>query len=264
MTLALAFIRRDALNWLSYRLSVIWNICSTASAIVVLYLLWQAIGDAGSQLVESYSPSLIGFLVTGMVFLEIWAMAFLLPGALRDAQGAGTLEAIMLSNSGISRLLTYSSLFPILLKLTRTLPIALFAIMVMGLWQQANPLTVAVVVIVSYAPMACLGVLCVASVLATKQVDPIIALYGLVNALLAGIYFPKELLPAWIAPLSSLLPLTHAMHAVRLALNGASLADVAPQLVILSGMFIVLLPIAVWGVNWGMSRAKDEGSLVQY
>ncbi len=264
MATALAFVRRDAFSWLSYRTSVFWHFLSIGITLAIAYLGWQALGETGAGLVGGYNQNYVGFVLTGIILVELWSLAYVLPDALRGAQGMGTLEAMMLSHWGLYRLLLYSGIFPAMLKLSRTLALALFAIFVMGLWHDANVPALVVALAVSFAPMICVGVLCVAAVLAIKQLDPFLGVYAMLNGLLAGVYFPRALIPDWAAPLSYLLPLTHAIEATRRALSGASVAEILPQLVVLTGMFIVLFPLALWAVNWGLARAREEGSLVQY
>ncbi|MFZ5897530.1 MAG: ABC transporter permease [Myxococcota bacterium] len=62
------------------------------------------------------------------------------------------------------------------------------------------------------------------------------------NILLSGFMFPFESMPAPAQFVSQALPLTHFLRIVRgITLKGALLTDVAPELVWLSGIFVVLV-----------------------
>ena len=72
-------------------------------------------------------------------------------------------------------------------------------------------------------------------------------------------------LPAWLQPASALLPITHALEAMRLAvLRGAGLADLWKPIGALAVFAAILLPIGVLAFSIAVRRAKRTGSLVQY
>lgn len=259
-----AFIRRDFLVWTSYRTAVLTEAVSLAGTIALVYLVGKTLGESSSSFLARYETDYAGYLMTSITFLEVWTIGFLLPRTLRESQATGTLEVMMLSHFGIFRLLTYWAAFPLLTGVGRLLVFAAFAVTVFGLWHTADLWAAAVVFVASLLAVGFAGLLSVAFVLVVKQGDPVVAAYGLLNAIFAGIFFPPEVLPGWLQTVSLLFPLTHALEGMRHALAGQGLAQVAPQVVTLLAFFIVLLPATLWALNWAVRRAKDEGSLVQY
>lgn len=264
MTTLAAFVRRDALNWFSYRMTVLWHFGSTLVTVASLYFFWISLKDAGADLVAGYNNSYVEFLLTSMVFLDLWAAAFLLPSSLRESQQLGTLESLMLSSSGLFTVLFCSGVFPTLVKLTRVAALAALAVFGMGLWHSANVPGLLLVLGAGFVCFLCIAGLLTAAVLIFKQFEPINAAYGLVNAALAGIIFPTTVLPDWAVLLAQVLPLTHAMEGVRLALIGAPLETLLPRLVALTVIAAVLIPTTLVTVSLALHRAKVEGSLVQY
>ena len=260
----LAFTRRDFLIWTSYRLQALRELGSLVIAVLVLIVLGKLLGESHAAFLDRYHTNYVGYFLTTVTFVEIWGVGFLLSKSLRDSQALGTLEAMMLSPMGLFRLLLYSTVFPTLVILVRLLLLTAVAVLLFGQWHQANVLSVLVLFAASILTMGCLGVLSSAFVLLLKQGDPIVPIYGLLNGLLSGAIFPPEALPTWLQPLSRILPLTYALDGMRQALAGASLLDIAPQVLALGGIFLVLLPVTLWTLSWATRRAKEEGSLVQY
>lgn len=259
-----AFIRRDYLHWISYRVAILWQFLGMAAMIVVIYLVSGILGEGSTSFIERYDTNYLGFLMTNIILVDVWSVGFLLPQALRQNQAMGTLEAMMLSQVGVFRLVLYSSAYPIIIRLIRLLFYIFFGAVVLKLWGGVDLLAASAVFIAVLLTMVCMGVLSVAFILVLKQGDPILAVYGLLNGLVAGVFFPRYLLPEWIQSLSLLLPITHGLEGMWRALQGESLIQVLPHVVILLAMFLVLLPITIWALNWAVTRAKQEGSLVQY
>jgi ABC-type multidrug transport system permease subunit len=69
--------------------------------------------------------------------------------------------------------------------------------------------------------------------------------------LLSGVWFSLEGAPAWLRAIAEALPLTQMLKAARaVMLDGAGLAEVAPQLGVLAGMAVLFLAVAAAGFRW--------------
>ena len=91
--------------------------------------------------------------------------------------------------------------------------------------------------------------------------------------LVSGVYYPVEVLPAWIRPISALSPATYTLAACRRLvgvgdpattpqrLAGASLSTVLPELGILIVMGTALLPLGLWVFARVERWAKHTGRL---
>ena len=91
--------------------------------------------------------------------------------------------------------------------------------------------------------------------------------------LVSGVYYPVEVLPAWLRPISALSPATYTLAACRRLfgvgdpattpqrLAGAPLASVLPELGILIVMGAALLPMGLWVFGRVERWAKQTGRL---
>ncbi|HMF57394.1 MAG TPA: ABC transporter permease [Pyrinomonadaceae bacterium] len=91
--------------------------------------------------------------------------------------------------------------------------------------------------------------------------------------LISGIYYPVQVLPRWVQPLSHLSPATYTLSACRKLVGignpastethlvGASLSDVVPELVTLLLMGAVLMPLGLWVFGRIEHWAKHTGKL---
>jgi ABC-2 type transport system permease protein len=90
--------------------------------------------------------------------------------------------------------------------------------------------------------------------------------------LVSGIYYPVDVLPRWLQPLSVLSPATYTLTATRKLMGlygasgseqlpGAPLSAVLPELAILTLMGLILIPFGLWVFNRVETWAKRTGKL---
>ncbi len=69
--------------------------------------------------------------------------------------------------------------------------------------------------------------------------------------LLSGIWFSLEGSPRWVQWVAHVFPLTHLLDAARaVMLDGAGLAQIAPNLLYLAGTTLVFLGLGAWSFRW--------------
>ena len=121
------------------------------------------------------------------------------------------------------------------------------------------------VFILALLAFASLGVASAAFTLVLKRGDPLLWLSGGLSWLLGGVFFPVDMLPDGLRLAAQILPITHALEALRATLlGGAGLVDVAPHVAVLAGFAFVGLPLTMTlfgaAVRWG----KRSGTLGHY
>lgn len=110
-----------------------------------------------------------------------------------------------------------------------------------------------------------LGFFAAALVVATQQGGQLPGLITAALTLLSGAFFPLAVLPSWLRLIAHLSPLTYALRALRAAtLPGASTATLVPDLAIVAGAAVVLLPISVFCLSRALERARVTGRLATF
>jgi ABC-2 type transport system permease protein len=91
------------------------------------------------------------------------------------------------------------------------------------------------------------------------------ALMSSVSTLLAGVYYPIEVLPWWLQGMAKVFPLTHAVQSFRSALlEGASPAALYRSMFVLLLFGIVLGPPSMFAFSWAVLWSKRAGTLGQF
>jgi ABC-2 type transport system permease protein len=138
----------------------------------------------------------------------------------------------------------------------------------------ANLFGVAVVLLVSTLAFVGLGLMAAAlPVMSPERGAEATHIFQGLLLLVSGVYYPVEVLPAWIQPLSWLSPATYSLAACRKLvgvgnpastrehLAGAPLSAVLPELITLVLMGVVLIPLGLWVFGRIEQWAKHTGKL---
>jgi ABC-2 type transport system permease protein len=267
MAVAQAFLKRDFANAISYRTDFALQFLGIFLSVATFYFLSQLFGSAVAPQLEAYGGDYFAFVLIGIAFSGY--MGFSLSSfaqSIREGQVMGTLEVMLISPTRLSTILISSSLWSCLMTTLRVLLYLLIGVLVFGAsLGKANVLTALVVLTLSITSFSGIGILSAALVLLLKKGDPVAWIFGGVSSLLAGVYYPISVLPAWLEPLSRFLPLTYALDGMRLALlRGYSLYQIRLDLLVLLAFTLVLTPLALFIFRQALRRAKMEGSLAQY
>jgi len=267
MTVAGAFLRRDLSQALSYRFAFVLQLGSILFSVAIFYFLSRLFGSGVAPQLEAYGGDYFSFVLIGLAFTGFLGLSLSnFADSIREGQVMGTLEIMLLSPTRLSVILFSSSLWAYILTAIRVVVYLLVGVLVFGAGLgQANIPAALLVMILSIASFSGIGILSAAMVLIVKRGDPVAWLLGGASSLLAGVYYPISVLPAWLEPLSRILPLTYALDAMRLAmLKGYSIYELRFDILVLLGFTVILTPLAFMAFRKALKRAKMEGSLIQF
>jgi len=265
---AAAFLRRDFQTQASYRLDFAMRIFGILISMAIFYFISQILGDAVTPYLSRYNADYFHFALLGLAFYPFIGISVnSLSAVISEYQHSGTLEVLFVSPTPFFGSLVLSTLWRYCWAFAEMLFYLLAAALVFGAslhW--ANIFWAILIVIWVIFANAGLGLVNAAFVLVTKRSSPLARLLGLTTSLLAGVYFPVDVLPPWLRSLSYLLPATYAFESLRLALlqPAATAADIWPYLLALTLFTVVLLPLGFVAFQFGVRWAKTDGSLSQY
>lgn len=263
---AWSFVKRDCLLATSYRAAFLSQLLVLFGGVSVLFYAGQAMGLSQSPLLKNYGGNYFAFLLVGVAFIDFLNVSLsTFNVSIRDSQMMGTLEMMLLSPVRVTSILIYSSLWSYLLALVRFIFILCVGAIFYG-FQLENPnlLGASLILMLSILSFAALGILMAAFVMVFKKAD-ISVVMSLASIFLGGVIFPPDVLPAWLRPLSVLLPITHSVQGMREALmRGASLDQLMPQIMALALFGLILFPLGLSAFSFAVNWTKSTGTLGQY
>ncbi|PYX24031.1 MAG: hypothetical protein DMG87_04230 [Acidobacteria bacterium] len=123
----------------------------------------------------------------------------------------------------------------------------------------------ALVFLLSAAIAVALGVFAAALQLAIQKGSALLWLFGSGTWFLTGTLFPVETLPKPLHSLADLIPVTHSLNGMRLALlQGANFAALRSEILYLAIFALLILPVSLLVLSHTLRRARLEGTLSFY
>jgi len=267
MKLLRAFLIRDFYTEASYRFSFLITVAGIFFNAFVFYFLAQLIGDAAAPLLAAYKGDYFAFVLIGVAFGSYFGVGLTsFAGALRQAQTTGTLEAMLMTPTPVSWLIVGSAAWSYLFTTFRVLVYLLIGTLLLGVnLGGANYLGALAGLALAIVAFASIGILAASVIMVIKRGDPLTGLLAQLANLIGGVFYPVEILPAWLQWAAKLLPITYALRAMRLALLAeASWRELAPDLLALALFCAVLFPLSLLAFRFAVNRARVDGSLAHY
>ena len=253
-------VRRDLLTAVRYRTGFLLNATGAITELAAFYYLSRAVGPGfRPEGLEYFSYLLVG---TGFyTFILMGVHAFL--QTVQEAQQTGTLEVLMTTSTS-PPVLVFLSAMSAFAANTVTLLFYLAAGLIFGAPLHANLLASLTVFVLSVIIAVAIGLVAAALQLATQKGSAVVWALGSVW-FLTGTMFPVQTLPKALREVGQLIPITHSLDAMRMALlEAASLGAIAHELVILGIFAAILVPFSLLFFSWTLRRARMEGTLSFY
>ena len=264
LTKVWAFLVRDFLSDVSYRLAFVLQLGGMLFAVLVFYY--------ASRMINPETPGLDGvepfpWLLVGAGFQIYFSTAlYSFSEKVRGEQVLGTLEAMLVSPTPTSVVIFSSTAWDFTWGALRLVVYLLSAVFIFGVHLDVkSPLALALGIGLTLLSSAGIGMLSASFILYFKRGDPVNLLLTMGTTFFGNVFFPSKLLPGPAQAVAAWLPMSWSLKVVRGALlKGASFSDLSGELGRLAVLTALLVPLGLLGARIAIRRAKREGSLVQY
>ena len=259
-----AFLKRDLISEVSYRLAFAMQVGGMFLSVLALYFFSGMINPSIEGF-EGMSP--FPWMLLGVAFQFYFSTAlYSFSAKIRQEQMLGTLEAMLVSPTPTGIVIFSSAAWNFTYGAFRVLVYLLFAVLVFGVRLQLDSwLALALGVVLTLLSSAGIGILSASFILYFKRGDPINFFLSGLTTFFGNMFFPVEQLPDWAEWISDYIPVNWSMRIVRGVLLEAKpwheLAGDVQRLAILTA---ILLPAGLLASRIAIRRAKRVGSLVQY
>ncbi|HUM06218.1 MAG TPA: ABC transporter permease [Terriglobales bacterium] len=257
-----AILRRDLLIAARHRTGFAVTAVGLLTQLAAFYFLSRAIGPGFRPGGVGYFPFLL--VGTGVyTFFVMSTQAFL--STVRDAQQTGTMEVLMTTSTQPAELVVLSSVSAFAGNFADMVIYLLAGVALFRAQIHANLLSCTAVLVLALAIALALGIAAATLQITFQKGSALVWLLGSGVWFLSGTMFPVDVLPRPLVVLARMIPLTHAVEGMRMALlQGYSVGSMAPTLGILAGFGVVLLPLALWALAGSLRRARKNGTLSFY
>lgn len=232
--------------------------------------------------IRGLAGSYVDFVISGLVLNALLATALSGPyNGLMESFWSNRLEIIMSSPLRLPVFITGVAAGGYVDTLVRCAIYVVGGALFLGFTWPASPALLPLVAVLIPGLAACTGLgLAAASTVYTLDArggnDPIRFVVETISGLVAGVYFPLQILPAWAQWLAHAVPHTYAIDGMRRALFGSDtvpplpihqhlpLAPLAADVAILIAYAALALPLGWRLFRQGMELARSDGRLSRW
>ena len=261
-----AFVRRDFLQMASYRTNFVFSMLGILFSSLTFFFFSRLVSQDTIDLAP-YGGAYFPFALVGIAFYQFLGAGLgSLSESISRAQTTGTLEALLVTPTSLTTIVFSSTIFGFVFAAVRVLVYLVLGALVFDVnFAHANVPMALFVLALSTVNFLAIGMLSASWVMIFKGGSPTGFVFGGISGLLSGVLFQRSVLYPWMRPLAAVLPLTHALEAMRGAvLMGKGFDELWPSILALLVFAAVLLPTGVAAFSLAVRRAKRTGSLVQY
>jgi ABC-2 type transport system permease protein len=231
-----------------------------------MYFVAGALQPVLADRISTEGGNYFGFLVVGVLAFSFLSTAVnAVPGAIASGISTGTLEAMLSTRARLRALIAGLVGYAFTWTAVRgALTIVMAVLLGVRLSAAHSGIALVILALIVMAYFG-IGLMAAAMILAFRTTGPLPQVVLLLSGLLGGVYYPTSVIPSWIQSLSSVVPLTYGLRALRRVwLDGLALREVLPDVLTLAGMAIAVLSLGVAVFGIGMRYARRAGTLAQY
>lgn len=263
----LAFVKRDFALERSYRLAFIMRLFGMFMGVASFYFVSRLIGAAANPYLKAYDGDYFGFVLVGIAFVSFQGVGLgAFSSAISGAQAQGTLEAMLVTPTRLTTIILSSSVWNFIWTTASVvIYLTIGALFFDADLSHVNLVSALIVLTFTSLVFSGIGILSASAIMVLKRGDPISWAFGSTSQFLGGTYFPVTVFPAWLQGIAHIFPIYYGLRAMRAAvLNGATLAELAPDIAVLSAFAAVILPLSMLAFRAAVRVAKTDGTLGAY
>ena len=234
---------------------------------LTFYFLSKLLEGFTVSYLKPYGGNYFAFVLIGIAFFSYLGVSVQeLSKTIREGQMLGTLEALLVSQTGIPTIILSSTLYGFIWASLKVIVYMMLGVFIFGVnLEKANIPGAFLILLLTISSFMSLGIISASFIMVFKKGDPTGDIFIRISGIPGGLYYPISVLPEWLQVLSYILPITYALEGMRLSLlQGYSLSALMPNILALSMFSLVMLPLSLVIFSYAVKRAKKDGTLTQY
>jgi ABC-2 type transport system permease protein len=258
-----AFLRMDAIEDVSYPLSLILGELGVMAPVFIYFFIGELVPSSPEIGDDYFTFAVIGLCVSTILQAALGGFG----GSLQRAQNRGTFETLLVEPVPWTFL-------PFAMNLWRVILGFLGGVLIfsLGLLLGADyvisgiPAFVLLLILGVLASMG-IGILAASLMVLAKRSQPVLTLYGLAASLLAGALFSVDQLPPYLRALSWAIPHTYVINSARTVLMedpGSFSISFGSAALALTIFNLVVFTGGLWLFNRSLQYARKMGMLSGY
>jgi ABC-2 type transport system permease protein len=250
------FMKRDVLSFSTYKTNILLSVLSAFfGALSYAFLGNSAVSQT---VVDLYHTDFTTYLVIGLAFNTYLSQSLTL---VQRTINPWSLEEVLVSPTGLFTFIVGSSLWGFIwstLVIVIYLAVGIFAF---GVILSINIVGTILVVALGIATFTGFSMIGAGILILTKQGDPVTTVITIATNLFGNVLFPPQVMPQALQVISYFVPQYYFFTTIREVLTGSTLLAILPDLLVLTLMCIIIVPLGFFIYSWCLRTAKKKGTL---
>jgi ABC-2 type transport system permease protein len=262
-----AFMRRDLLVLLSYRVAFVSDLIAIGIQAVMFGFISQLVDERQLPTYGGVQTSYFEFVMVGVVITTVSGLLLQrVATAIRQEQMIGTLEALLTSPTSPTTVQVGSVAFDLLFIPVRMAGLLLAVTLTLGLDFTAGGVLPSLALLVAFVPFVWgLGLVTAAAIVTFRRGTGVLGGIMAILGLASGAFFPLSLLPEWLQRLAEANPVAIVMEGVRGALiAGPDWSAVGGDVLLLASSSTIALFAGIAAFRAALAREHRRGTLGLY
>ena len=250
------FMKRDIISFSTYKTNIV---------ILILTALFGALSFAylGSNasmqsVLQMYHMNLTTYLLIGLAFNSYLAQALTL---IQKTINPWALEEVLVSPTRLTTFIVGSSLWGFIWSTLVVVIYLAIGVFVFGVMLSVNILGTVIVLALGIGTFIGFSMIGAGTLILTKQGDPVTALITIATSLFGNVLFPPQVMPQALQAISYVVPQYYFFTSIRLMLTGWTIPMILPDLMILTLMCAIIVPLGYGVYAWCLKTARKNGTL---
>ncbi len=250
------FMKRDIVSFSTYKTNIaILVFTAIFGALSFAYLGQSSINQTVTQ---TYHISLTTYFLIGLAFNSYLGQALTL---VQKTINPWALEEVLVSPTKLTTFIIGSSIWGFIWSTGVVVVYLLIGVYFFGVILSVNVIGTLIVLALGIATFIGISMIGSGILILTKQGDPVTALMTIAISLFGNVLFPPQVLPFALQVIAYITPPYYFFTSIRFMLTGASIASILPNLLILTLMCAIIVPVGYAIYAWCLKTARKNGTL---
>jgi ABC-2 type transport system permease protein len=250
------FIKRDVISFSTYKTNMV---------LIVLSALFGALSYAylGSnaemqKVLQMYGMSFTAYLLIGMAFNTYIGQALTL---VQRTINPWSLEEVLVSPTSLGTFVLGSSAWGFIWSTVVVVIYLAVGSFAFGVVLSVNIIGTVLVLALGIGTLIGFSMMGAGILILIKQGDPVTWLIGILTSVFGNVLFPPQVMPYQLQIISYFVPQYYFFTSIRLMMTGWSIQMIMPEILALTLMCAVILPLGYFVYSWCLKTARKNGTL---
>jgi ABC-2 type transport system permease protein len=250
------FIKRDIISFSTYKTNMVLMVLSALfGALSYAYLGNNAYMQS---VLETYHMSFTAYLLIGMAFNTYIGQSLTL---VQRTINPWSLEEVLVSPTSMGTFIVGSSAWGFIWSTVVVVIYLAVGSLAFGVVLSVNVAGTVLVLALGIGALIGFSMIGAGILILIKQGDPVTWLIGILTSVFGNVLFPPQVMPYQLQIISYFVPQYYFFTCIRLMMMGWPIEMILPEILTLTLMCAIILPLGYLIYSWCLRTARKSGTL---